>query len=62
MVGPLDGADGLVFAYCTSATDCSPTISEETSIKLVRMTLNVRIPGPTHATQTLTTDVFLRNG
>ena len=62
VVGPLDGADGLVFAYCTSATDCSPTIAEERSIKLVRMTLNVRIPGPTHATQTLTTDVFLRNG
>jgi prepilin-type N-terminal cleavage/methylation domain-containing protein len=62
VVGPLDGADGLTFAYCTSAEVCSPTISEERSIKLVRMTLNVRIPGPTHATQTITTDVFLRNG
>jgi prepilin-type N-terminal cleavage/methylation domain-containing protein len=62
VVGPLDGADGLLFAYCTSAADCSPTISEETSIKLVRMTLDVRIPGPTDATRSLTTDVFLRNG
>jgi hypothetical protein len=62
VVGPLDGADGLLFAYCTSAAVCSPTIAEERSIKLVRMTLNVRIPGPAHATQTITTDVFLRNG
>jgi type II secretory pathway component PulJ len=61
VVGPLDGADGLLFAYCTSATDCSSTISDETGIKLVRMTLNARVPGPTDATQTLTTDVYLRN-
>jgi Tfp pilus assembly protein PilW len=61
VVGPLDGADGLLFAYCTSAADCSPAISEESRIKLVRMTLNARVPGPTDATQTLTTDVYLRN-
>ena len=61
VAGPLDGADGLQLAYCASAADCSSTISEETGIKLVRMTLNVRVPGPTDATRTLTTDVFLRN-
>jgi prepilin-type N-terminal cleavage/methylation domain-containing protein len=61
VVGPLDGADGLLFAYCTSAADCSSTISEETGIKLVRMTLKASVPGPMDATQTLTTDVYLRN-
>jgi type II secretory pathway pseudopilin PulG len=61
LVGPLDGAGGLQYAYCTSAADCSSPIADETRIKLVRMTLNVRVPGPTDATQTLTTDVYLRN-
>jgi type II secretory pathway pseudopilin PulG len=61
LVGPLDGAGGLLFAYCASATDCSSPITDETRIKLVRMTLNARVPGPTDATQILTTDVYLRN-
>jgi type II secretory pathway pseudopilin PulG len=43
VVGPLDGADGLLFAYCTSATDCSPTISEERSIKLVEPEIEVAL-------------------
>lgn len=62
LVGPLDGADGLLFAYCTSAAACSSPAAAGARISLVRITLNVRIPGPTGATRTLTTDVFLRNG
>ena len=62
LVGPLDGADGLQFAYCTSVAACSSAAAAGARISLVRITLNVRIPGPTHATRTLTTDVFLRNG
>jgi prepilin-type N-terminal cleavage/methylation domain-containing protein len=61
-VGPLDGADGLLFAYCTSAAACSSPAAAGSRIRLVRITLNVRMPGPTDATRTLTTDVFLRNG
>jgi prepilin-type N-terminal cleavage/methylation domain-containing protein len=62
VAGPLDGADGLLFAYCTSAAACSSSVATGARIRLVRITLNVRIPGPTDATRTLTTDVFLRNG
>jgi prepilin-type N-terminal cleavage/methylation domain-containing protein len=62
LVGPLDEADGLLFAYCTSAAACSSPVATGSRIRLVRITLNVRIPGPTDATRTLTTDVFLRNG
>jgi type II secretory pathway pseudopilin PulG len=61
IAGPLDETDGVRFAYCTSATVCSSTIVSEEQIELVRVTLNVELPGPTDTTRTLTTDVFLRN-
>lgn len=61
VAGPLQGADGLQFAYCKSATDCSSPVGAESEISLVRVTLSVRVPGDTEAPQTLTTDVGLRN-
>ncbi len=61
LAGPLDGADGVRFEYCKSATDCSSAVGSESEIELVRVTLGVRAPGDPDATQTLTTDVDLRN-
>jgi len=61
VAGPLDGADGVRFAYCKSATDCSSVVGAEGEIELVRITLSVKTPGDPDATQTLTTDVALRN-
>ncbi len=61
VAGPLEGADGLRFAYCKSATDCSSVVVSEGEIELVRVTLNVKTPGDPDATQTFTTDVALRN-
>ena len=57
----IDGVDGLQFTYCKSATDCSSQIADEKQIVLVRITLKVRKPGVQAGTQTLTTDVYLRN-
>jgi len=61
MAGPLDGAGGVRFAYCTTPTSCSSPMTTEAGIHLVRITLNTRVPGATDATRSLTTDVFLRN-
>lgn len=61
VAGPLDRADGVRFAYCESATDCSSAIGSEGDIALVRVTLNVKTSGDAGATRTLTTDVALRN-
>ncbi|MGH3144295.1 MAG: PulJ/GspJ family protein [Rubrobacter sp.] len=61
VAGPLAGAEGLLFAYCKSATDCSSPAGSEGEISLVRVTLSVRTPGDPGAPQTLTTDVDLRN-
>lgn len=61
VAGPLEGADGVRFAYCKSATDCSSVVGAEGEIELVRVTLSVKTPGDPDATQTLTTDVALRN-
>ncbi len=61
VAGPLEGTDGVQFAYCKSATDCSSTVVSEGEIELVRVTLNVKTPGAPDATRTLTTDVALRN-
>lgn len=60
LAGPLDGA-GVRFEYCKSANDCSSAVGSESEIELVRVTLGVRAPGDPDATQTLTTDVDLRN-
>ena len=59
LAGPLAGPDGLRFAYCESANDCSSPAGEG-EIGLVRITLSVRSGEPEAAT-TLTTDVALRN-
>ena len=61
LAGPLDGAEGVRFAYCKSASDCSSVVGSESEIELVRVTLGVRVPGDPDATRTLTTDVALRN-
>ena len=61
LAGPLAGADGLRFAYCKSATDCSSAVGSESEIELVRVKLGVRAPGDPDQTRTLTTDVALRN-
>lgn len=61
MAGPLAGADGVRFAYCTTPTSCSSPMTAEAGVHLVRITLNARVPGATDATRTLTTDVLLRN-
>jgi prepilin-type N-terminal cleavage/methylation domain-containing protein len=61
LVGPLDGEEGLRFAYCATPTDCSSPMTDEAGVRLVRITLNARVPGATDATRTLTTDVYLRN-
>ncbi len=54
--------DGLTFTYCRTLTSCPSSISES-EIKMVRIDLAVRVDrGPSGpATQTLTTDVALRN-
>lgn len=57
-------ANGLTFVYCKSANDCPPSASiTEEEINIVRIKLEVEVDrgvnGPT--TQTLTTDVALRN-
>lgn len=61
LVGPLDGAGGIRFAYCKSAADCSSTVISEGEISLVRVTLRVKTPGDPDTTWTMTTDVALRN-
>jgi prepilin-type N-terminal cleavage/methylation domain-containing protein len=61
MAGPLDGADGVRFAYCTAPASCSSPMTAEAGVRLVRITLTARVPGATDATRTLTTDVLLRN-
>lgn len=60
LAGPLAGPDGLRFAYCRSASDCSSPVGGEGEIGLVRITLSVRSGEPDEA-RTLTTDVALRN-
>jgi prepilin-type N-terminal cleavage/methylation domain-containing protein len=57
-------ANGLTFTYCKSANDCPPSGSiTEDAINLVRIELEVVVDrgGNGEATQTLTTDVALRN-
>jgi hypothetical protein len=61
LAGPLDGGEGVRFAYCASPTVCSSPMTDEAGVRLVRITLNARVPGATDATRTLTTDVYLRN-
>lgn len=61
VAGPLEGGDGVRFAYCESATDCSSAVGSEGDIALVRVTLSVKTSGDADATRTLTTDVALRN-
>ncbi len=53
---------GLTFTYCETLTSCPSSISES-EIKMVRIDLAVRVDrGPSGpASQTLTTDVALRN-
>jgi hypothetical protein len=36
-------------------------MADEPRTRLVRITVNARVPGETDATRTLTTDVLLRN-
>ena len=57
----VDGVDGLQFTYCKSVTDCSSQITDEKQIMLVRITLKIKKPGLQAGTQTLTTNVYLRN-
>ncbi|HEX2740114.1 MAG TPA: hypothetical protein VHM69_06680 [Rubrobacter sp.] len=54
--------DGLTFTYCKTLTSCPSSISES-EIKLVRIDLAVSVDRGTGnpATQTLSTDVTLRN-
>lgn len=61
VAGPLDGAAGVRFAYCSTPTSCSSPMADEPRTRLVRITINARVPGETDATRTLTTDVLLRN-
>ena len=61
VAGPLAGSDGLRLSYCTTTTACSPTIAAEDRVRLVRVTLDVRVRGVTDATRTLSTGVYLRN-
>lgn len=61
LAGPLDGGEGVRFAYCATPAACSSPMADEAEVKLVRITLNARVPGATDATRTLTTDVYLRN-
>ena len=61
MAGPLDGPEGVRFAYCATPADCSSSMTDEPRTYLVRITLNARVPGETDATRTLATDVLLRN-
>ncbi|HEX2181689.1 MAG TPA: hypothetical protein VHH10_05340 [Rubrobacteraceae bacterium] len=61
MAGPLDGPEGVRFAYCATPTSCSSPMADEPETYLVRITINARVPGEMDATRTLTTDVLLRN-
>lgn len=61
VAGPLDGPEGVRFAYCTTPADCSSQMTDEPRTYLVRITINAKVPGETDATRTLTTDVLLRN-
>jgi hypothetical protein len=61
VAGPLDGAAGVRLAYCSTPTSCSSPMADEPRTRLVRITINARVPGETDATRTLTTDVLLRN-
>ena len=61
MAGPLDGPEGVRFAYCATPADCSSPMTDEPRTYLVRITLNARVPGETDATRTLATDVLLMN-
>ena len=61
MAGPLDGPEGARFSYCVSPTSCSSPMASEPGTRLVRITINARVPGERDATRTLTTDVLLRN-
>lgn len=54
----VDGAAGLDFSYLKSGGSPATTESE---IERVRITLRIRVPGVQDGTQTLTTDVALRN-
>lgn len=61
VVGPLDGADGLRFAYCAGIAGCSSVLTAEHQVDLVRIRVNARAPGAANVVRTLTTDVYLRN-
>lgn len=61
MAGPLDGTDGVRFAYCASSASCSSVLAAEHQVDLVRITIKARAPGAASVTRTLTTDVYLRN-
>ena len=61
VAGPLEGPEGVRFAYCTSAANCSSTVTSEGEIALVRVTLSVKTGADAKAPLTLTTDVALRN-
>lgn len=61
MAGPLDGPEGVRFAYCATPADCSSPMTDEPRTYLVRITLSARVPGEMDATRTLATDVLLRN-
>lgn len=54
---------GLVVTYCRTANDCPPSVEiSEGQVRLVRIELRVRVQrGQEAGTQTLTTDVALRN-
>lgn len=45
IAGPLSGTDGLRFAYCTSAANCSPRVTAEAQTTLVRISINIEVTG-----------------
>ena len=55
-----DGTNGLTFTYLKSVSPDTPA-SIETEVKIVRITLKIKKPGLQAGTQTLTTNVYLRN-
>ena len=59
MVEFVNGANGLNFTYLKSNGDPA---TQESEIEIVRITLDIRVEGGANeGTQTLTTDVDLRN-
>ncbi len=56
----VDGTNGLTFTYLKSVSPDTPA-SIETEVKIVRITLKIKKPGLQAGTQTLTTNVYLRN-